>query len=76
MGPGEKLGEQMFSEEEAKDVRRTGKLLVCHGKRGAAGLDEELLEKLRQAAIRCRRAELIGLLRQLLPDYRPAGDCL
>jgi len=71
MGPGEKLAEQMFSEEESREVRRLGKLLVCHGKEQPAALNEDLLENLRQAAVACRRAELIHLLRLLLPDYHP-----
>ncbi len=73
MGPGEKLEEQMFSEEETRKVRQVGKLLVCHGNDHHAGLSENLLGELRNSARQCRRADLIRLLQQLLPDYRPTG---
>jgi len=74
IGPGEKLEEQMFSEEEIKEVQQVGKLLVCRYRQELVELDEKTLEHLRQAAVHCRRAELISLLRQMLPDYRPPSD--
>lgn len=71
MGPGEKLEEQMFSAEETQHVEQIGKLLVCRPNENFQPLSEETLGYLRQAAAQCQRPELIQLLQNLLPDYRP-----
>ena len=73
MGAGEKLEEQMFSAEETRNVEQTGKLLICRLKKNNHPLDEEGLEKLRQAATQCQRPQIIKLLQELAPDYHPAG---
>ncbi|MBI2504195.1 MAG: polysaccharide biosynthesis protein [Candidatus Latescibacteria bacterium] len=69
--PGEKLEEQMFSEEETRNVEQAGKLLVCRPKAQGHCLSEDLLESLRQAAVQCRRPEILHLLKELVPGYTP-----
>ncbi len=74
MGPGEKLVEQMFSEEEARNVEPVGKILICRSNGRSEGqLGKERLERLRKAAAQCRRPEIIRLLKELVPEYRPSG---
>lgn len=73
MGAGEKLEEQMFSAEEIQNVAPAGKLLICRPKGQRPPLDEERLEHLRRAAAQCQRPEVLRLLQELVPDYRPAG---
>ncbi|MFC1525494.1 polysaccharide biosynthesis protein [Candidatus Latescibacterota bacterium] len=73
--PGEKLSEELFTEEEARSLQRMGRIFVCHAESCAArGLDG-VLEQLREAALHCRRHEIVELLQRAVPSYVPAG-CL
>jgi FlaA1/EpsC-like NDP-sugar epimerase len=72
--PGEKLTEQMLTEEEARETKRTGKLLISQSGREQTPLEEDQLERLRAAAVACRRDEVIELLEAIVPNYRAPRD--
>ena len=74
--PGEKLTEELFTEQEATTIRKVEKILVCRSK----GCDLEnfgdLLEQLKTAATECRREDIVRLLEELVPDYQPHESIL
>ena len=74
LGPGEKLVEQLLTEAEAQSARREGKILVCQFEERNGTLDEERLERLRQAAAACRRDEIMRLLKEMVPGYQPGAS--
>ena len=67
--PGEKLEEELLTEEEAATMRQVDKILVCRGSGRNWSEFEEELEGLRRAAEACRGDEVLERLHEMLPDY-------
>ena len=72
--PGEKLYEELFTDEEAQTLRKIEKIFICHPSRDDYASLDETLPALREAALGCRRDEIILLLRQILPSYQPTSS--
>jgi FlaA1/EpsC-like NDP-sugar epimerase len=69
--PGEKLSEELFTKAEARTLRKVDKVLLCRPEGCEWGLLHERLERLRMAADSCRRGEIVALLQEIVPTYRP-----
>jgi len=69
MRPGEVLVEKLLHPEEAHSTRQVDKIMVCHpGDHSPEGFEDQL-ERLRQAAVSCRRDEVLRLIAEMVPGY-------
>ena len=74
--PGEKLRERLFTEKEARTIRREGKILVCEPEIFEKRVLEMMLLELEEAARRCDRERVLELLGEV--GYNPVpvvDDC-
>ena len=71
LGPGEKLVEEMLTEGETAKMRRSGQILITRSERGSRRFKAEDLERLRKSALACCRIEVIQLLMDIVPGYKP-----
>ena len=69
--PGEKLFEELFTEDEARGLQKIEKIFVCRPEGCGWARFNETLDGLRQAAAECRREEIIDLLGVVVPSYTP-----
>jgi FlaA1/EpsC-like NDP-sugar epimerase len=73
LGSGEKLEEQMFTEEEARSIRKVGKVLISTLEGENRVLADARLGHLREAAYSCQRKKIIQLLKEMVKDYHPCN---
>ena len=69
--PGEKLYEELFTDQEARSLRKVDKIFVSRPEGCDWGHFDETLEELRKAAEGCRREDIVLLLEGLIPSYCP-----
>ena len=71
--PGEKLSEELFTEEEVRSLRKVDKIQIGR----LEGCDweqfDEQLERLQKAATQCQRDEVRELLKEIVPSYEPCA---
>lgn len=72
--PGEKLHEELQSEQEQALPTTNQKIMVLAGTAPLTDEEWRLLRQLEACLIEGRRAEALAFLRSLVPDYRPAVD--
>jgi FlaA1/EpsC-like NDP-sugar epimerase len=67
--PGEKLAEELFSEAEARALRKVDKILICRPECRESDKFDDQLGRLRQAAEACLHEDVLALMREIVPDY-------
>jgi FlaA1/EpsC-like NDP-sugar epimerase len=70
--PGEKLYEELFTDEEARTLRKIDKIFVSRPDRDGSGRLAEMLPALREAALSCQRDRIIEVLEQIVPSFESA----
>lgn len=70
--PGEKLYEELFTEAEARTLRKIDKIFLATPDAEGGDMLHDVLPKLREAALGCRRRDLVTLLSRIIPSYQPA----
>ena len=70
--PGEKLAEQLLTEDEESSRTVRNKILVCNSPAPPINLDEQL-RQLREAALAQDRKLMMRGLRAIVPTYKPAN---
>ena len=70
---GEKLYEELFTEEEARTLRKVEKIFVSQPDGHGGARLEEVLPALREAALGCEREGISELLRRIVPSYCPTA---
>lgn len=69
--PGEKLQEELLTEEERQTVRKVGKILRAKAHPFSREELSALIPKFQEAAQSADRQQILSLLKQVLPDYKP-----
>jgi FlaA1/EpsC-like NDP-sugar epimerase len=69
--PGEKLYEELFTDEEARTLRKIEKIFVSRPDSDGSAHLAELLPALREAALSCQRERIIEVLQQIVPSFEP-----
>jgi FlaA1/EpsC-like NDP-sugar epimerase len=69
--PGEKLYEELFTDQEAKGIQKIEKIFVCKPEGCDWERFDQWLGELRQRAKECRRKEIVELLCKIVPSYQP-----
>ena len=69
--PGEKLYEELFTDQEARSLRKVNKIFVCRSEGCDWARFDAALEELRKAAEGCRREDIVTLLEGVIPSYCP-----
>ncbi len=68
--PGEKLSEELVTDEQVKALRHHGKIAVCAGRTSCLTGWDQAVEELRAAAKAGDRVLIRELLKRYVPDYR------
>jgi FlaA1/EpsC-like NDP-sugar epimerase len=71
--PGEKLYEELTAAGEDFQPTHHNKIKIYRGQRLARGRLREWMEQVRGAIARRDEAQLLGLLKDLVPEYQPSG---
>jgi FlaA1/EpsC-like NDP-sugar epimerase len=71
--PGEKLYEELYTADEARSLQKVDGVFVCRPNPDTSLL-EELLPELREAALQCRRADIVDILHRLIPAYESSAN--
>jgi FlaA1/EpsC-like NDP-sugar epimerase len=75
--PGEKLYEELFTDEEARTLQRIDKIFVSRPECDGCAALEKTLPALREAALNCDRDAIIRLLQTIVPSFEPTpGEAL
>jgi FlaA1/EpsC-like NDP-sugar epimerase len=69
--PGEKLYEELFTEDEAKCLQKIDRISIARTEGGDWSYLDAKLAELREASIDCRRDDVIRILREIVPSYQP-----
>lgn len=69
--PGEKLYEELVTDEQATNLTKVGKINVCKPSKFDWVTLETVLEELEESAKNCDQARIITLIQRVLPDYVP-----
>ena len=67
--PGEKLSEELMTEEEAATTRHVDRIVICTSVCRDWDVFDRQLERLAAATATCRGEEVIGALGEILPEY-------
>ncbi len=68
--PGEKLAEELFTQEEARTLRKVDKILLSRPEGCDWERFEARLARLREAAEASRRDEVVAVLKEIVPAYQ------
>lgn len=71
--PGEKLYEELTAEGEDFQPTHHNKIKIYRGQRLARGRLRDWMEQVRGSIARRDEAQLLGLLKDLVPEYQPSG---